>query len=81
MAGGWLPSPGSVGAYPDATGEAAGLIPETDGADGWTFIPTPTVTEADVMDAGRWEVVVADVPAEAVTTEDETDWLYTWVSG
>ena len=38
------------------------------------------VTEADVRDAGRWEVVVAGVPAAAVTTEDETDWLYTWVN-
>ena len=30
--------------------------------------------------AGRWEVVVTGNPAEAVTTEDGTDWLYTFVS-
>lgn len=37
------------------------------------------VTPDDVRDAGRWEVVVTGVPAEAVTTEDGTDWFYTWV--
>ena len=32
-----------------------------------------------VQTAGRWEVVVSGVPAEAVTNEAEDDWLYTWV--
>ena len=32
-----------------------------------------------IRDAGRWEVVVAGTPPEAVTTEDETDWLYAWM--
>ena len=38
-----------------------------------------SVTPEDVRDAGRWEVVVSGNPAEAVTTEDGTDWLFTWV--
>lgn len=38
-------------------------------------------TEVDIRDAGRWEVVVAGNPAEAVHTPDGTDWLYAWVSG
>lgn len=32
----------------------------------------------NVRDAGRWEVVVSGVPAEAVTNEAEDDWLYAW---
>jgi hypothetical protein len=35
----------------------------------------------DVRDAGRWEVIVSGTaPPVAVTTEDETDWIYGWVS-
>lgn len=33
----------------------------------------------EVRDAGRWEVVVSGVPAEAVTNEAEDDWLYYWI--
>ena len=33
-----------------------------------------------VRDAGRWEVVVDGSPPVAVTDEDETDWVYGWVS-
>lgn len=48
------------------------------GKGGW--LPTgEVVASAAVRDAGRWEVVVAGTPAEAVTTEDGTDWLYAWV--
>lgn len=38
--------------------------------------------DASVSDGsiGRWEVVVSGTPAEAVTTEDETDWLYAWTT-
>lgn len=38
-----------------------------------------TTSSTTVRDAGRWEVVVVGTPPEAVTTEDETDWLYYWV--
>ena len=41
---------------------------------------TGTVDADDVRDAGRWEVLVTGTPAAAVTTEDETDWLYGWVT-
>lgn len=46
---------------------------------GWKTEGTGTVTEEDVRDAGRWEVVVSGVPAEAVTNTAGDDWLYTWV--
>lgn len=32
----------NLGMYPNATGQPAGKVAETDGADGWTFIDTPT---------------------------------------
>lgn len=31
-----------LGAYPDSTGQSATQIPQTDGAGGWSFIPTPS---------------------------------------
>lgn len=31
-----------LGVYPDATGQAATKVPQTDGAGGWTFIDTPS---------------------------------------
>lgn len=42
-----------------------------------------SVTEDDIRDAGRWEVMMVDgvTPPEPMTTEDETDWLYAWISG
>lgn len=38
-----------------------------------------TVAEADVRDAGRWEVVVSGVPAQEVTNEAGDDWLVHWI--
>jgi len=41
------------------------------------------VTEADVRDAGRWELLMQDgvsSPPVPLTNEDGTDWLYGWVS-
>lgn len=38
----------------------------------------PTTAET-IRDLGRWEVVVAGTPPEAVTNDAETDWLYYWV--
>lgn len=43
-----------------------------------------SVTEEDVRDAGRWEVLMADgvsSPPDPLTNEAGTDWLYGWVSG
>lgn len=41
-----------------------------------------SVTEEDVRDAGRWEVVVSGTaPPVAVSTPDDDDWVYGWVSG
>jgi hypothetical protein len=42
--------------------------------------PANPFSEAAIEEAGRWEVVVTGTPAEAVTTEDETDWIYAWVT-
>jgi hypothetical protein len=40
------------------------------------------VTEEDVRDAGRWEVIVSGTaPPVAVSNPDDDDWLYGWVSG
>lgn len=39
-------------------------------------------TEAQVRDAGRWEVVVSGTaPPVAVSNPDDDDWVYGWVSG
>lgn len=40
--------------------------------------PANPVVAANVEDAGRWEVVVSGIPAEAVTNEAGDDWLYIW---
>jgi hypothetical protein len=41
-----------------------------------------SVTEEEVRDAGRWEVIVAGTaPPVAVSNPDDDDWLYGWVSG
>lgn len=59
-----------------------------------TTTTTPTEGQALVYDAGsgvwrpgdataaagRWEVLVTGNPAEAITTADGTDWLYTWIT-
>lgn len=45
---------------------------------GFWNIPVP-FTEDDLEVLGRWEVVVAGIPAEAVTNEAGDDWLYTFV--
>lgn len=54
-----------LGAYPDATGQAASKVAETDGAGGWTFIDTPTgggghphVNTVEISDGStvQWEV-------------------------
>lgn len=69
----WLGSTDTpAGAYPDATGQAAGLVAETDGADGWTFIATPEA-------GGTGELLMQDgvsSPPVPLETEDGTDWLY-----
>lgn len=78
----WLPlgdAASSFGELTDVdlttTAPASGDLVRFDGAN---WVP---VAQADVVGGGgRWEVVVTGTPAEAVTTEDETDWLYTWVS-
>lgn len=65
-------------------------------ADAWDFVALVTynggttwfgqhgsageVTEDDVRDAGRWEVVVDGSPASAVMNEAEDDWIYGWTS-
>jgi hypothetical protein len=38
------------------------------------------VTPEDVMDAGRWEVLLTEDGTEPITTEDGLDWLYVWVT-
>jgi hypothetical protein len=41
-----------------------------------------SVTEEDVRDAGRWEVVVSGTaPPVAVSTPADDDWVYAWVPG
>jgi hypothetical protein len=47
----------------------------------WVPAAVPGVSADEVRDAGRWEVVVHGVPAVAVMTADETDWVYAWVPG
>jgi hypothetical protein len=40
------------------------------------------VSEEDVRDAGRWEVLVSgSAPPVAVSTPSDDDWVYGWVSG
>lgn len=56
------------------------LITRRHDADGVDHDHTHDLNSDSVRDAGRWEVVVSGTPAEAVTTEDETDWLYTWTT-
>lgn len=47
-----------------------------------TWAAGGTVTEADVRDAGRWEVVVSGTaPPVATTTEAEDDWIVGWITG
>lgn len=58
--------------YASAEGLAAGKIPESDGADGWTYIDTPTGGEG-----GR--LLMADgvtAPPVPIETEAQDDWLY-----
>lgn len=54
-----------LGAYPDATGQAASKVAETDGAGGWTFIDTPSgggghphVNTVEISDGStvQWEI-------------------------
>jgi hypothetical protein len=56
-----------------------------DGQGGWTVPPgSGGVTEEDVRDAGRWEVLMTPgitSPPEPVWTPDGTDYVYVWVSG
>ncbi len=78
----WDPSdvlPGDLTGVLDLTGIADGDALVWDATAG-LFVPgTVAVTEEAVRDAGRWEVVVSGVPAEAVTNEAGDDWLYYWV--
>jgi hypothetical protein len=66
----------------DQTGKAAGKAVVV-AADGETheYGDGGGVTPEAVRDAGRWEVVVAGTPPEAVTDDDEIDWLYAWTGG
>lgn len=42
-----------LGAYPDATGQASGKVAQTDGANGWTFITTPSGGGTDDQNASE----------------------------
>ena len=59
-----------LGAYPDATGQAATKVAQTDGANGWTFIDTPSGGGSEVNDL---ETVCTDILANEIPIGTGTD--------
>lgn len=50
------------------------------GGDGfWQVLDDEVVTEAEVRDAGRWEVLLDE--SEQPVSTGAGDWLYVWVGG
>lgn len=56
-----------LGVYPDATGQAADKIAQTDGADGWTFVASPAASTVTSVNSQTGAVVLShsDVSAAA----------------
>lgn len=62
----------------------AGVTATGTGAAKTVTIPGGAPTEAQVRDAGRWEVLMIDglsSPPEPMELEDGTDWVYGWITG
>jgi len=60
-----------LGSYPDATGQLANKVAQTDGANGWTFIATPTGSGTEVNDLTA-AVTWANVPDVNITQSSVT---------
>jgi hypothetical protein len=69
------------GAAAPEPGDVVWVMESIGGGLVWLGVVAPIGVNVEDLVGGQgyWEVVVAGVPAEAVTTEDETDWLYAWV--